>query len=105
MNSAVITVPTPACALSATPMPVQIRSATTRTARKLCGRLPAPMPSPAPLAESVAPAPVDDHLAPVPGARFAELPVTSIHEVTGPDKVVCQPSVGPSSPVPGRRCR
>lgn len=37
----------------------------------------APMPAPPPL-ESVAPAAVEDQLAPVPGARFAELPVTSI---------------------------
>ncbi|MFC7278583.1 ParB/RepB/Spo0J family partition protein [Paractinoplanes rhizophilus] len=37
----------------------------------------APMPAPPPLETSAPPA-ADDQLAPVPGARFAELPVTSI---------------------------
>jgi len=37
----------------------------------------APMPTPPPLETPVAPV-ADDQLAPVPGARFAELPVTSI---------------------------
>src|SRR5689334_12006571 len=37
----------------------------------------APMPAPPPL-ETPAPLPADDQLAPVPGARFAELSVTSI---------------------------
>jgi len=37
----------------------------------------APMPAPPPL-ETPVPSAADDYLAPVPGARFAELPVTSI---------------------------